>query len=114
MPQHTSGRWMDCPVDEDHTNILVDHGPGKFPTKIATVWAQPNKDIDHPEVAGNSRLITNAPDLLAALKAVLPTLDGKASRGKCLHDDNDGVAYPSWQQLAEQVRAAIAAAERTD
>lgn len=79
MSQHTPGPWT---IDDDSETGSFDirntreQGhlsgvPGRTVWGIATVWHQSGGESRGLEDRGNARLIATAPELLAALKAIV-------------------------------------------
>ena len=102
---HTPGPWKVCRFDDG--DIFID-GPSKARAAVCKMLppcgnytnGETYEKIDvRSENAANARLIASAPELLAACKIGLRIIE--AEKEAC------GI----YRELAEQIRAAIAAAE---
>lgn len=71
MTAHTPGPWG--LMSGMPTNVLDDSG-------VRVARCDFDCDLDHPEASANARLIASAPELLDALRDVLPYAE---SRGNC-------------------------------
>ena len=96
---HTPGPWI---ILDDTRKPCQITAKGSA-IRVADVWA-----TDFPDGQANARLIAAAPDLLAALKAImatdLPEMDDKGPQ-------DEGYQSAERFSLWEQVNAVIAAAE---
>jgi len=92
MSKHTEGPWKLRPYTKaGETEYLIDTGDGWTTAKVyATI---PGED------EANARIMTAAPDLLAACRATLA------------HMYDDEIDAPTAAQLTEQLTRAIAKAE---
>ena len=95
MSKHTPGLWQFYALlsgSENHNGFRVTNGSQKW-WNIATVNPL---DSDGVEGEANARLISAAPDLLAALQALMA--------------DNSALTFQDHLQLSANARAAIARA----
>lgn len=103
MSGPTPGPWTCHVLNSDDTVAVVRAGT----LQIAAIGYAPGFAEE-----ANARLIAAAPDLLAALKAVLEELEGRED----VRDGEDGMQLPNeamciLNEHGDQMRAAIARAE---
>lgn len=96
MSGHTPGKWRVCTLAHPEDRTVVVYGPS-FSDPVATGIARAG--IDASEAHANARLIAAAPDLLAALKALLVLAD------------EHGWGGSAWDDGWIDARAAISKAE---
>lgn len=92
MSKHTPGPWRI--VNSPRSSSLEVYAGD---TAICELWRRADRAAEH----ATAKLIAAAPDLLAALKALMPILD------------NDGPLVAAYADIGPLVRAAIAKAEGT-
>lgn len=126
---HTPGPWMlphfadpEAKCQCGHVLSEFQHGMGAIATIEYSVEGQDWRDGDHeplPVAIANAHLIAAAPDLLAALRAIMAKLDkGRDAPGHChdrpgIWDDDNGekAGQPcEWCVQWNAARAAIAKA----
>lgn len=72
----TPGPWK-CEHTGDHKRYVIGDGQSLFGTHVAEVYSD---DTDTDEAAANAALIQHAPDLLAALVALVETEEASKQR----------------------------------
>jgi hypothetical protein len=90
---HSTGPWLFSPVNDCAVAIVEDDGTSIFDVTVGS------HTTGQSALVANVNLITAAPDLLAALQALV----GEADLGEIDHDDGT-------RALLAQARAAIARA----
>lgn len=77
MGKHTPGPWT---VDESHINGSINAGNKHI--AMANFYNSPDENfrVDREQQIANAQLISAAPELLAALKAILPMAENGAAK----------------------------------
>lgn len=101
-PKHTPGPW-------EHRGLTMISGRNVDGCMFTLANVTPAGDLHNAaECAANARLIAAAPELLAALRALLPDVDHEIEQRK--HGGND----EDWQELDALSRAAHAAIAKAE
>lgn len=112
--KHTPGPWcIETPMGED-TPWIVEAGKQSYEWHcIAMVpVSQDNEDdLPVPVAKANARLIAAAPEMLAALKAILAGDEASIAELEKLGFNYNSTASPENRRLTDLARVAIAKAE---